>query len=208
MNDLRVLIVGDDLLTSAGLAAVLAGDPELQVVGQVETGADWGETLERFDPHVVVWDLGWEAGEALQDALEQTRAFPPLLALVTDTGQVHQMWTAGVRGILPRDVDLGALRAAIHALTTGLAVFDPEILRGLVSPRGEGTGGPESPLTPRETEVLRLLADGLTNRGIASELQISEHTVKFHVNSIMGKLNAESRTEAAVIAMRKGIISF
>jgi DNA-binding NarL/FixJ family response regulator len=208
VSELRVLIVADDPLTSAGLAAVLAEDPECRVVGQIGTGAGWAGELEQLNPDVVVWDLGWDSEDLLQGAVDMISASPPVLALVADPGQAHRLWAAGARGILPRDGDVGAFPSAIHSLAQGLAVFDPGLLRSLVSPLGEGPAETSSPLTRREMEVLRLLADGMSNRGIAANLQISEHTVKFHVNSIMSKLNAESRTEAVVSAMRRGIISF
>ncbi len=207
MHELRVLILADDPLTSAGLAALLEEDPEYIVVGQQKTADDWVEQQERLDPDLLIWDVGWEAGEALEEVIGLIWSLPPVLALVPDPGEAGRLWAGGVRGVLPRTVDVGALRAALRGLAEGLAVFDPELLPSLEPPKAEAPAGSSSPLTPRETEVLRLLADGLSNRGIANELQISEHTVKFHVNSIMNKLNAESRTEAVVSGMRRGIIS-
>jgi DNA-binding NarL/FixJ family response regulator len=207
MHELRVLILADDPLTSAGLAALLAEDPDYRIVGKQKTADDWVEAVERLNPDLLIWDVSWEAGEALEEVIGLTQSLPPLLALVQDPGEVGRLWAGGVQGVLPRGVDVGALKAALRGLAEGLTVFDPDLLRGLVPPRTEAPEEPDSPLTARETEVLRLLADGLSNRGIANELQISEHTVKFHVNSIMSKLNAESRTEAVVSGMRRGIIS-
>ncbi len=97
-----------------------------------------------------------------------------------------------------------ALAAALVALSHGLQVLDPALSGepGLLAPGLEAV----SPLTPRENDVLRLLAEGLPNKGVASRLEVSEHTVKFHVNSIMGKLNAQNRTEAVTLATRLGLL--
>jgi DNA-binding NarL/FixJ family response regulator len=113
-----------------------------------------------------------------------------------------------VRALLPRDAPAAAILAAVEAAANGLAVIDPQELEGLLgSPvplDTADTGG--APLTPRELEVLRMMADGAANKEIAWKLAISEHTVKFHVASVMGKLNASSRTEAVTRGLRRGLI--
>ncbi len=129
------------------------------------------------------------------------------------TAENQPVWTAealqsGVRALLPRDASAGAILAAIDAAANGLAVIDPQELEGLLGASAPAetldTGG--TALTPREMEVLRMIADGAANKEIAWKLGISEHTVKFHVASVMGKLNASSRTEAVTRGLRRGLI--
>jgi DNA-binding NarL/FixJ family response regulator len=111
-----------------------------------------------------------------------------------------------VRGILPRDVEDDALLAAIRSVAEGLITFDSHFAEALLSVRRTIPEQLAEPLTPRESEVLQLLATGLTNKSIASQMGISEHTVKFHVNSILSKLGAQSRTEAVSRGTRLGLI--
>ncbi len=125
-----------------------------------------------------------------------------MLALAATEHQAAQAQAAGAQAFLSRDVSPEALAAALIALSHGLRVTDPALSGGPESI----TSGSASLLTPRENEVLRLLAEGLPNKGVASRLEVSEHTVKFHVNSIMGKLNAQSRTEAVALATRLGLL--
>ena len=127
---------------------------------------------------------------------------PPVLALAATANQAAQARAAGARGFLSRDASPEALAAAIMALSHGLQVSDPA-LPGGTDPAESSSA---SLLTPREHDVLRLLAEGLPNKGVASRLEVSEHTVKFHVNSIMSKLNAQNRTEAVTLATRLGLL--
>jgi len=127
-----------------------------------------------------------------------------VLALAATVDQAGQARKAGAQTVLDRNSSPEALAAALAALSHGLQVTDPALSGDLgLSPSGPGS---VSPLTPRENDVLRLLAEGLPNKGVASRLEVSEHTVKFHVNSIMGKLNAQNRTEAVTLATRLGLL--
>ncbi len=198
MTQLRVLVVSLDRLSRAGLAAVLDQQPGLSVVGQISGDENSSLPLDVYAPDVIVWDVSWETETAMvlpEDA-------PPVLALAGTGNQAAQTLAADTRGILSRDSSPEALAAAITALSQGLKVTDPAVSGGS-APIAPSSG---SLLTPREQEVLRLLAEGLPNKGVASRLDVSEHTVKFHVNSIMGKLNAQSRTEAVTLATRLGLL--
>ncbi len=145
---------------------------------------------------------------------ELSSAGVPAIVLLTSEGQPE--WTAeavrgNVRALLPRDAPAAAILAAVEAAANGLAVIDPQELEGLLGAPGlaetaEAADTQGAPLTPREMEVLRMLADGAANKEIAWKLAISEHTVKFHVASVMGKLNASSRTEAVTRGLRRGLI--
>jgi two-component system nitrate/nitrite response regulator NarL len=204
--NVRVLIIADDPLARAGLATLLADQPRCEVVGQVPTDSDLPIALEVYEPDVVVWDLGWDPEQSLERLAELVDEGPTVLALLPDEAYAEDTWTAGARGLLPREVTGESLVAALGAVVQGLAVFDPAFAAAL-PPSADIPPPPlVEDLTPRELEVLQWLAQGLSNKAIAYQLGISEHTVKFHVNAIMNKLGAQSRTEAAVRATRMGLI--
>jgi DNA-binding NarL/FixJ family response regulator len=129
---------------------------------------------------------------------------PPVLALAATSEQANQAKLAGAAATFSRDASPDAVAAALVALSHGLQVTDPALAEAALSTSPEPASA--SLLTPREQDVLKLLAEGLPNKGVASRLEVSEHTVKFHVNSIMGKLNAQSRTEAVTLATRQGLL--
>jgi len=204
MTQLRVLVVSLDRLSRAGVAAVLDQQADLNVVGQVSGDESALLPLDVYAPDVIVWDVSWETASAMDNLGLLPENTPPVLALAATENQAVQARAAGARGFLSRDASPEALAAAIMALSHGLQVNDPALAGGS-APTSPGPGS-ASPLTPREHDVLRLLAEGLPNKGVASRLGVSEHTVKFHVNSIMGKLNAQSRTEAVILATRLGLL--
>jgi DNA-binding NarL/FixJ family response regulator len=207
MSDLRVLIVADDPLARAGLAALLSAQPGCVVVGQAGEEGELASALDVYRPQVVAWDLGWERAPAarLERLAALAEAGVPLVALLPDESQAVEAYTAGARGLLPRDTGPERLVAALLAAAQGLAVLDPALAAPVLGSRDPVPALVEA-LTPRELEVLQLLAEGLPNKVIAHRLDISEHTVKFHVNAVMGKLGAQSRTEAVVRATRQGLI--
>jgi DNA-binding NarL/FixJ family response regulator len=202
---IRVLVVAEDRLARAGLAALLAEQPDFTIVGQLAPDGDLGPALERLRPDAVVWD--GEEAPALPEPLAAPEppgdlggAAPPVLLLSSSDTLPARGLAGGIRGLLPRDVDAPALAAALRALVRGLVVTDPVFTEGLASPGDQGLR-PESGRPPAE-----LLAAGLSNKDIAGQLGISEHTVKFHINAIFGKLDAHTRTEAAARAARLGLI--
>lgn len=215
MHALRVLLVAGDPLARAGLAAFLQDRPDLVVVGQVDA-SELPESPDLFQPDVVLWDLGWEASAGLRaetktllaQAADLSGHGPPVAVLLSDPTAAVDAWTAGARGLLPRDVSAEQLVGALAALSLGLAVIDP-LFSSVLSPTpppAPELAEPIETLTPREIEVLHLIAEGLPNKTIAQRLGISEHTVKFHANALMTKLGAQSRTDAVVRATRLGLI--
>lgn len=192
---LRILVVGDNPLARAGLVAMLDGQVGCDVVGQMDTTHP--DQFELFAPDVVVWDGGWDT------ALDTNY---PIAALVSDEATAQLVWTSGARGILPLTIEAEALALALQTIAQGLLVIDSQFVDSLL-PTLESTAELVEDLTPREREVVQLLAEGLSNKAMAVQLGISEHTIKFHVTAIMGKLNAQSRTEAAIRAARLGLIS-
>ncbi len=205
-HELRVLVVAGDPLARAGLAAMLAGQLGCSVVGQVAVGPDLTHSLEAFSPEVILWDLGWDPATSLDHLSEVESAGPPIVALLSDGANATAIRAAGVRGILLRDSDTGALVAALMAVVQGLVVLGPGVDTMAGGYADQQPMLPAGDLTRRELEVLQLVAEGLPNKSIADRLDISEHTVKFHVNAIMDKLGAQSRTEAVTRATRMGLI--
>ena len=195
----RVLVVASSAIARAGLESLLRSTGAVEVIG---SAPDWNE-FSGEEPDVIVVD--WEHGA--DEVPEELADLPSAaLLLVDDPGR---SWTAealrsGVRAVLPRHSNPQQIVAAIEAVAAGLLVLQPGDLDGLlVNPRPARIS---EPLTPREIEVLGMLAEGQSNKAIAHRLNISEHTVKFHVTSVMAKLNAGSRTEAVTLGIRQGLI--
>jgi two-component system, NarL family, nitrate/nitrite response regulator NarL len=214
MSAVRVLIVADDPLARAGLATLLADLPDLQIAGRVSGADDLAAALETHQPDVLLWDMGWKPEAGLARLAERPAALP-VVALLNDEEDALQAWRAGVQGLLPRDASPERIAASLVATVQSLIVVGAGFRAALALPETPAVAraqfpGDESPLveelTPRELEVLLLLAKGLPNKSIAQRLDISEHTVKFHVNALLGKLGAGSRTEAVVRATRLGLI--
>jgi DNA-binding NarL/FixJ family response regulator len=205
----RVLIVGDDRLASVGLATLLSEQDSVEVVGQVTGDVAYSAATGSLDPQVLLWEMGVDPLGSLETIADASDADVPIVALVSEDASPQQMWNAGIRGLLPRDSAPEAIAAALVAAGAGLTIAVG------TTPRGGGPfdaadeanhTNPARSLTAREREVLGLMAEGLPNKSIAARLEISEHTVKFHVNAILGKLGAQSRTEAVVLATRSGLL--
>lgn len=203
MAQIQLLLVADDPLARAGLGAILAGQPAVAVAGQTGS-ADLAAAQHAFLPEVVIWDLGWEPARRMDALSAFADAAPPVIALLATPDAASAALAAGARGLLPRDVDGAQIAAAAAAVAQGLLVFGADLVA--LPPALAQDGELVEPLSPRELEVLRRMAEGLANKQIARELEISEHTVKFHVNAVLGKLGAQSRTEAVVRATRAGLI--
>lgn len=205
MDDpLRLIVLADDPLTRAGLAALLANLPGCLVVLQGSTALLADAADGELDPaDAILWDVGWDAPREREEHLGYSL---PVLALAPDEDGAAAAWALGCRGVVSRAADGEQLLAAVRAVSAGLHVFSPVLAGALRADIADITPSAVD-LTPRESQVLSLLAEGLTNKAIAQRLSISDHTVKFHVNAILGKLNAQSRTDAVVRATRQGLIS-
>jgi len=216
-NPVRVAIVAADPLARSGLVALLgvgqsgrrpaAADTTdrgpLEVVGEFAPSPGLGPALAGVAAELVIWDLG--AGPAPDDEL-RSLSETPLLVLVGDAERASEALGAGALGVLPRDARADRLRSAALAVANGLVTLDPAFGKRLFSSR-PSAGSPAEGLTTRELEVLELVAEGLSNKLIAARLGISEHTAKFHVNAILTKLGADTRTEAVVRAARLGLLT-
>lgn len=211
--DVRTLVVADSPLSRAGLTALLDGSNQIAVVGGVSDETDLLDALDVYHPDVIVWDMGWEPLANLE-RIAELRDAVCVIALAADHGTATEaapaLLGAGIRALLLQAATGDALAAAIHATAQGLVILDRGVT-GELHPQSiadaADANGLIEPLTSREMEVVGLIAEGLPNKSIARRLGISEHTVKFHVNAILTKLSAQSRTEAVVRATRLGLIS-
>ena len=167
---------------------------------------------ENLQADVVLLALESLAGESVTGAIESGGVpFSSALVVLTDTTEkflVVDALRSSVRAILPREAKADEIFAAIQASVAGLVVLHPGALDSILSRAGEQPelDGSDQILTPREIEVLRMIAEGLGNKEIASKLRISDHTVKFHISSIFDKLDASNRAEAVTIGIREGLI--
>jgi DNA-binding NarL/FixJ family response regulator len=199
MSDVRVLIVAENPLARMGLTALLNQQAGLIIAGQTAGGSSLGDEIDLQKPDVIVWDWEWEAAPELPPNV-------PVVGLLKEANQAAEAWSVGVRGLLLGGTDPDSLTAALLAAAHGLAVIEPQLMKELAQLDSRSSDAPAEALTPREMEVLQLLAEGLPNKIIANRLKITDHTVKFHVNAIMSKLGVQSRTEAVVRATRLGLI--
>lgn len=190
-----ILLVADDPLVRSGLAALLP--EEVAVARAVSTSADLAEAVRRSGAAAVLWD----AGEARPDRASLDLGVPVVLLVREPLDEPR-----GAAGVLSRDADPGRLYAALLAVCAGLEVRDPAVC-GPPAPVALAEPPLAEPLTPRELEVLALLAEGRSNREIGLALEISPHTAKFHVDRILLKLEASSRTDAVVRAVRLGLMT-
>jgi two-component system, NarL family, response regulator YdfI len=207
----RVFIVAAPLRSRRELTALLDDAPDVEVVGTASSFAGAEEDWEELD--VLLIRDSSESTDELFDSLEDSGLLrqPPVLLLLEQATQnkVNRAIQLGIRGVLPADVAAVQLISAVVAVAKGLVVLQPgELALAAASTRTRNGGAAElfEPLTPREKEVLQMLASGLGNKQIAAYLKISEHTAKFHVASILSKLGASSRTEAVSMGLRRGLI--
>jgi len=212
---IRVLVVDDHEVVRRGLFSFLDGEPDLEVVGDAGGGQEALDLLARLDgerrrPDVVVMDMKMEP----MDGIEATRRIRALyddvevVALTSfgDDERVHAALKAGASGYLLKDSDADEVAVAVRAAHRGEVQLDPAVAaRLIVSLHADRVDDTRFPLTPRELDVLRLIAAGEPNKRIAAALDIGERTVRSHVSSILAKLELSSRTQAALWAARQGI---
>lgn len=210
---IRVLVAANSAIARAGLEALLAASPTLLVVGSVSGQGNLAEQIEHTQPDVLLLELELQEEDPIAPLpLLNDRLDGPALVILVDN--LQRSWAgealqAGVRGMLPTEAIASEIVAAIEAVAAGLIVLHPEFLDALAMaapPTRTLPTSSQQALSPREIEVLTMLAEGLGNKAIARRLQISEHTVKFHISSIFSKLNASSRTEAVTVGARQGLI--
>ncbi len=213
---IKVLVVDDHAVVRRGLWAFLESEPDLEVVGAAEGGEQALDLLDGLDadgqrPDVVVMDLQMEP----LDGVESTRRIRAryddvevvVLTSYADDGLVRAALEAGASGYVLKDADADEVAAAIRAADRGELQLDPAVARRLLSSLGAALPD-QAPadLTARELDVLRLVGAGRANKEIAARLGISERTARTHVSNILGKLGVTSRTQAALWAVREGLV--
>lgn len=204
-NAIRVLIVDDHAIVQQGLAAIINEEPDMTVMGQAKDGLEAIALFRQEQPDVTLMDLrmphmgGVEAITAICAEFNTAR----IIVLTTYDGDedIYRGLRAGARGYLLKDSKPNELRTAIRTIHKGQQYIPPNVAAKLV----QRMNNPE--LRERELEVLQLVAQGMSNLEISAALNITESTVKSHINRILSKLGAKDRTQAAIIALKRGIVA-
>ena len=213
---IKVFVVDDHAVVRRGLQAFFDSEPDIEVVGAADGGAQALELLERLDaqerrPDVIVMDLqmrplnGIESTRLIRARYDDVAVV--VLTSYADDELVQGALEAGASGYVLKDADTDEVAAAVRAADRGELQLDPAVARRLLSSLGATSRGQaKADLTTREVEVLRLVGTGAANKDIALQLGISERTARTHVSNILGKLGLASRTQAALWAVREGLV--
>jgi len=213
----KVLIADDHRVVREGLSAILETKEEIEIVGEAADGGEAVEKARQLLPDVIVMDVSMPGMTGVEATRIIKRELPHIgiiaLTMYEDQQYIFDLVRAGATGYLLKDSDSTEIVAAIRAISKGESLIHPSVASKILaefSLLAEGKGRKKSflehDLTEREITVLRLVADGKTNKEIANVLDLSEKTVKNHVRNIFHKLHVYDRTQAAILAIRKGII--
>jgi DNA-binding NarL/FixJ family response regulator len=203
VSRITVIVVDDHDLLREGVSACLARFDDLEVVGEAGSGEAALTVVADLRPDVVVMDLVMPGMGGIE-AIRQLRAAHDGLGIValssfSDAERVREVIDAGANGYLVKSVDAESLALAVRSAAAGHGIYSPQVTRSLLD---RADGASRSPLTSRERELARLMAEGKTNAEIASALNLSVFTVKNHVSSILMKLQVRTRTEATALLLR------
>ena len=210
---IRVVIVDDHAVVREGLRTYLYLSDEIEVVGEARNGREAIDRARQLKPDVMLMDLlmpemdGIAATRGVKEVSPETNVI--VLTSFTDDEHIMPALRAGATGYLLKDVSANDLVRAIEGANKGQAQLHPDVARKLMEQVSQPAARQEPPgaaLTPRELEVLRLIASGMSNKEIARELVLNERTVKGHVSNILSKLGLADRTQAALYAVREGIV--
>lgn len=211
---LKIIIADDHHLVRQGLRALVESSPEIQVIGEAGTGYEAVDLVERLKPDVIVMDLSMPRLDGAQAATRILELGVPtqvvIVSMHADTTMIHNLVRRGVKGYLLKDALSDELLLAIRSAGAGKLYLSPTISESvmamLIAPLRDGDELNEDPLTPREREVLQLVAEGLTNTAIAAMLSISVKTVEKHRANIMSKLEADDLATLIRVAIKRGYI--
>ena len=200
-----MVVAATSAVRRAGLEAIVRSQPDFQLAASTATIARMAAHAAESDADVVLADA-----DTIADLQQPLTAAVVLLTDAAEARATSRLLKAGVRAILPRESGADDIVAAIYAAYSGQVLLSAEAAENLAAVFGDSEPDSDDALmeeiTPREIEVLRMLAEGLVNKDIASRMNISDHTVKFHISSILEKLGAATRTEAVTIGIRRGLI--
>jgi DNA-binding NarL/FixJ family response regulator len=216
-ESIRVLIVDDQALIREGLETLLGLSSGIEVVGTASDGEEAVRLVAERQPDVVLMDLRMPRCDGVEATRQITRQWPNsrVIALTTyaDDDSIFGVLEAGAMGYLTKDAGARAIAQAIRAVHEGEALLDPAVQARLIRQLRAGQPSALTPalslpdaLTPRENEVLRLIAQGLNNREVAERLVVAEATVKTHINNLFSKIGVRDRAQAVVYAMRHGLV--
>jgi RNA polymerase sigma factor (sigma-70 family) len=206
----RVLIADDEDLMRAGLVELLSGEPDIDIVGQASTGTEAVEQARRLEPDVVVMDVRMPDLDGIAATRELSHAVPTTKVLILTTFEqddyIFDALRAGASGFLLKRARPEELVAAVHTVAAGDALLSPSVTRRVIDRMAQQPSpalrdrAKLAELTPREREVLQLIARGMSNREIAAALVIEETTVRTHVKRILAKLGLRDRVQAVIFA--------
>lgn len=215
---IRIVLVDDQAIVREGLRSLLSPEPDMSVVGEAGSGQAALAIVPRLDPDIVLMDVRMPGLDGLT-TLEKLKAIAPdisviMVTLYDDPDYLYRAVSAGAAGYILKDATRDELVRAVRLTASGGSIVSPSMLRDLLGrisemitlPTPPAACPPEMSLTKREIEVLRCVAEGKTNQEIADELIVSPTTIKTHVQNILQKLGASDRTQAAVYAVRCGLI--
>ena len=210
---IRILIADDHVLVRSGVRALLAADPELEIVGEAGSGEETLRLAAALAPDLVLLDITMPDASGIATAQRLKEACPDVVVLFLtmheDEGLLHEALRTGAAGYVIKRAEAGELLQAIRSAMAGDVYVHPAMTRGLLRQPAAAKSRqrtPETPLTPREIDVLRLLVRGNTNRQIAGLLGLSPRTVESHRANLMGKLGLESRVELVDYAEEHGLV--
>lgn len=209
-DKIRILIVDDHAMVRSSMALFLNTMHNMILIGEAADGKEAVKKYQELKPDVVLMDLKMPIADGVT-AIENITKLDPCARIIAlssfkDDELVHNALEAGAMSYLLKNATLSELTTAIEAIVVGESVLAPEVTKILIAATRKSKPSAE-PLTPREQDIIQLMIDGMTNRQIAQHLDIGLSTVKFHVSSILSKLNASSRTEAVSIALKQRILA-
>lgn len=207
---IRILIVDDHAVVRKGLAMVLRLEPGLEVIGEAENGRVGLEKARELQPDIVLVDLVMPEMDGKEMALTLRRSNPPIkIMILTGTevdDRVFDLVAAGIEGYVMKNIEPGELIRGIHAVVHGEAYLDPDVMKRVVGRIQKQSHQQSAPLTTRELEILEWMATPNTYKQIATQLCVSEETVRSHAKNILEKLKQPNRAQAVLAAVRVGLI--
>jgi two-component system, NarL family, response regulator DevR len=209
---IRLLIIDDHEMVREGLKAMLSSEPDFDIVGDAANAEQAYELIHRLRPDVILLDVRLPGVSGIEICRTVTEGYPEIAVIIvttfTDEALVAQCIQAGARGFIVKDIERFDLKRSIRAVARGEAAIDPKAAVAVLAqlrraPQVKQEPSPEQ-LSPQQIVILRMVAQGLSSREIATQLYLSENTVKGYVQEILHRLNVKNRTEAVMVAVKQG----